>query len=192
MKIYYQFLIFVILIIGHIDAYALPNSQDSLSISVIKEKIQNDYVGRNVSHDQTYVPSFFSNADTLQSEDNFYELILSNYKGISIFYGISASNALCFDDEFPTKDTQLDFKCKVSSITYYSKRGVFSGYTNDGRIFYMKKRILKGDIPHPIFYGIIYPQRYNDAIKILINHIKDWTPDYTYDDMDSYYLRHLE
>lgn len=185
-------ILFFVFIIGLSPAFALSEVDDSLDVVTFKEKLQKDYMTRKVTYDNVYIPSFFTKADTLQPEDFFYELDLYNYKEICVFWGVSSSNALCFDDEFPSEGTLLDYKTSISRITYYSKRGIFSGFTSDGRVFYMKKRILKDVCPHPIFYGIIYPKSYNDAVKIIINHIKDWTPDYTYDDMDSYYLRHLE
>lgn len=169
---------------------AYPEQQESLSIASFMEKLRNDYNTNKVGNDSFYIPSFFIETDSLEIESYFFKVF--KYEEISIIRGFSFSNALCFDDEFPIAGTQLDNKCRILRITYYSKKGIFSGHTTDGRIFYLKKRINLDDCPHPLFYGIIYPKRYGDAIKIIINHIKDWSPDYTYDDMDSYWLRHLE
>ena len=78
-------------------------------------------------------------------------------------------------DEYPDIGRYVSKSVKISSITYSNKSGsVFSGYTNDGRIWYMKKRISGGEVPHAHILVLIYPKTMTSDLMKLIEEVKAW------------------
>ena len=88
------------------------------------------------------------------------------------------------DDVFPVDGSELAKNVFIKSITYKSskKLSIFSGYTEDGRIFYMKKKnhdqVIDPDEgishPNPSFLAVIYPEDFKNSISPIIDMIKKW------------------
>lgn len=78
--------------------------------------------------------------------------------------------------EYPDSGNYLTEDVMVRNVTYANGVGiVFSGYTDDGRIWYMKKRILDGgDVTHAAALVLIYPKENKDEVNPLINIVKKW------------------
>ena len=77
------------------------------------------------------------------------------------------------DDVFPVEGSELAKNVFIKSITYKSsqKLSIFSGYTEDGRIFYMKKKnhdqVIDPD------EGISHAKQNGNEMKQVMNHNKD-------------------
>lgn len=80
------------------------------------------------------------------------------------------------DDNFPNEGQQLINKVKMKKITYYPRgKGVFSGFTNDGRIFYAKCKPTEGGmVTHLEVLALIYPKSYQKSVDVLIKQIASW------------------
>lgn len=80
------------------------------------------------------------------------------------------------DDNFPNEGQQLINKVKMKKITYYPRgKGVFSGLTNDGRIFYAKCKPTEGGmVTHLEVLALIYPKSYQKSVDVLIKQIANW------------------
>lgn len=80
------------------------------------------------------------------------------------------------DDNFPNEGQQLINKVKIKKITYYPRgKGVFSGFTNDGRIFYAKCKPTEGGmVTHLEVLALIYPKSYQKGADVLIKQIANW------------------
>ena len=80
------------------------------------------------------------------------------------------------DDNFPNEGQQLINKVKMKKITYYPRgKGVFSGFTNDGRIFYAKCKPTEGGmVTHLEVLALIYPKSYQKSVDVLIKQIANW------------------
>lgn len=80
------------------------------------------------------------------------------------------------DDNFPNEGQQLIGKVKMKKITYKPRgKGVFSGLTNDGRIFYLKCKPTEGGmVTHLEVLALIYPKSYQKGADVLIKQIANW------------------
>lgn len=80
------------------------------------------------------------------------------------------------EEGFPSNDTYLSSNVKVKSITYSnSTKDVFSGYASDGRIWYLKKIFLKGDVTwRTDCLFLLYPKSEQKNVRELIDEVKNW------------------
>ena len=78
--------------------------------------------------------------------------------------------------DYPAQDAYLTESVHVKSVTYSSGDGtVFSGYTTDGRIWYMKKVLLRGgEVVHAKALVLIYPKSKQSEVEKLIGVVKAW------------------
>lgn len=78
--------------------------------------------------------------------------------------------------DYPDTDSYLTEDVKVKNITYRNGDGtVFSGYTSDGRIWYMKKRRLEGgEVIHAKVLVLIYPKESQPDVERFIGIVKGW------------------
>ena len=79
-------------------------------------------------------------------------------------------------DSFADTGNWVSYNSKVSNVTYKSERlGIYSGYTNDGRIYYLKTKVLNGgDVPHATVLALIYPPEFKEYIKELTEVVRTW------------------
>ena len=79
-------------------------------------------------------------------------------------------------DIYPEKDSYLTDEVKVKTITYRNgDDSVFSGYADDGRIWYMKKNLLREDmVVHSKVLVLIYPKSKQPDVEKLIDEVKRW------------------
>ena len=73
-------------------------------------------------------------------------------------------------DEFPSEGIYLSPYETVKNITYQSK-GIASGYTNSGKIYYLKQKIYGEDVVHSNVLVLIYPPEYDKSVEKLTNMI---------------------
>lgn len=79
-------------------------------------------------------------------------------------------------DDFPAVGSYLTEKVTIKSITYKNGKGsIFSGYTNDDRIWYLHKYLVHGQaVTHVKALVVIYPKTKQAKVKKLINVVKNW------------------
>ena len=80
------------------------------------------------------------------------------------------------NDNFPVKGNYLTEDDFVEDVTYKAEeKGIFSGHTDDGRIFYMKKKINRaGEVNHVGVLVIVYPEENQTDVQRFIEMIKEW------------------
>lgn len=80
------------------------------------------------------------------------------------------------NDNFPVKGNYLTEDDFVEDITYQAEdKGIFSGHTDDGRIFYLKKKINReGEVNHVGVLVIVYPEENQTDVQRFIEMIKEW------------------
>ena len=76
-------------------------------------------------------------------------------------------------DEFPSEGTYLSPNETVKNVTYRSK-GIASGYTNSGKIYYLKQKFYGEDVIHSNVLVLINPPEYNKSVEILTNMVAKW------------------
>lgn len=78
--------------------------------------------------------------------------------------------------DYPEPDSFLTESVHVRSVTYSSGDGsVFSGYTSDGRVWYMKKVLLRGgEVVHAKALVLIYPKSQQSDVEKLVGIVKVW------------------
>lgn len=79
-------------------------------------------------------------------------------------------------DNFPSIDNYITSTISIKSITYSNSTNViFSGYASDGRIWYLKKIIPKGDVTlHSDCLILLYPKSEQNNVSELIEEVKNW------------------
>lgn len=79
-------------------------------------------------------------------------------------------------DEFPSQGLYLSPTETVKNITYRAEsKGIASGYTNSGKIYYLKQMIMHGEgVDHSKFIVLINPPEYNKAVEKITNMIAKW------------------
>lgn len=79
-------------------------------------------------------------------------------------------------DEFPSEGLYLSPTETVKNVTYRAEsKGIASGYTNSGKIYYLKQKIMHGEgVDHSKFLVLINPTEYNKSVEILTNMVSKW------------------
>lgn len=119
-------------------------------------------------------PSFFVAREVF---DDDIPTLYNTYSWRKVMLGYCSLGAWAvIDDNFPNEGQQLINKVKMKKITYYPRgKGVFSGFTNDGRIFYAKCKPTEGGmVTHLEVLALIYPKSYQKSVDVLIKQIASW------------------
>ena len=119
-------------------------------------------------------PSFFVAREVF---DDDIPTLYNTYSWRKVMLGYCSLGAWAVvDDNFPNEGQQLINKVKMKKITYYPRgKGVFSGFTNDGRIFYAKCKPTEGGmVTHLEVLALIYPKSYQKSVDVLIKQIASW------------------
>lgn len=79
-------------------------------------------------------------------------------------------------DEFPSEGLYLSPTETVKNVTYrVEAKGIASGYTNSGKIYYLKQKIMHGEgVDHSKFLVLINPPEYNKSVEKLTNMVAKW------------------
>jgi len=79
-------------------------------------------------------------------------------------------------DEFPSEGLYLSPTETVKKVTYRAEsKGIASGYTNSGKIYYLKQKIMHGEgVDHSKFLVLINPTEYNKSVEKLTNMVAKW------------------
>ena len=79
-------------------------------------------------------------------------------------------------DEFPSEGLYLSPTETVKNVTYRAEsKGIASGYTNSGKIYYLKQKIMHGEgVDHSKFLVLINPPEYNKSVEKLTNMVAKW------------------
>ena len=82
---------------------------------------------------------------------------------------------------YPTVNETIAYNITIKNMTYWRERnGIYSGYTTDGRIFYMKTILYPSGDPN--FVGgmgtltVIYPKSYQQSVEPIIDIVQHWKP----------------
>lgn len=79
-------------------------------------------------------------------------------------------------ESYPDAEDYLTESVTIRNVTYCNSAGtVFSGYADDGRIWYMKKKIMEGhDVDHAQVLVFLYPKSEQNEVTEFINIVKNW------------------
>jgi len=79
-------------------------------------------------------------------------------------------------DEFPSEGLCLSATETVKNVTYRAEsKGIASGYTNSGKIYYLKQKIMHGEgVDHSKFLVLINPPEFNKFVEKLTNMVAKW------------------
>ena len=81
-----------------------------------------------------------------------------------------------FGLELAGTDCLISNNTKARNITYKEDNlNIYSGYTTDNRIYYMKaKGLYGGDVPHATVLVLIYPQEFQNHMQKLTDIVRRW------------------
>jgi hypothetical protein len=80
------------------------------------------------------------------------------------------------DVDYPGEKYPLLGSINIKKITYVHKgKCIYSGYTTDGRVFYMKcKPETGGMVTHLGVLALVYPKSFQPHVGLLIKQISNW------------------
>ena len=98
-----------------------------------------------------------------------------NYDSIELCYWPSLG-VWSVADEFPSEGLYLSPTETVKNVTYRAEsKGIASGYTNSGKIYYLKQKIMHGEgVDHSKFLVLINPTEYNKSVEKITNMVAKW------------------
>ena len=78
--------------------------------------------------------------------------------------------------DFPEEGVWLSPTERVKNVTYRAEsKGIASGYTQNGKIFYLKQKITYGEeVKHSKVLVLIHPKSKKNKVSTLTNMVKDW------------------
>jgi hypothetical protein len=78
--------------------------------------------------------------------------------------------------EFPEEGVWLSPTERVRNVTYRAdSKGIVSGYTQNGNIFYLKQKIMRGGgVNHSKVLVLINPPAMKDKVTTLTNEVANW------------------
>ena len=146
-----------------------PNGSDETLFAAKMDKTKWKKSGLGFTY-----PSFFVAREVY---DDDIPTLYYTYSWRKVMLGYCSLGAWAVvDDNFPNEGQQLIDKVKIKKITYKPRgKGVFSGLTNDGRIFYLKCKPTEGGmVTHLEVLALIYPKSYQKGADVLIKQIANW------------------
>lgn len=78
--------------------------------------------------------------------------------------------------DFPEEGVWLSPTERVKNVTYRAaSKGIASGYTQNGNIYYLKQKIVPGgEVKHSKVLVLIHPVEMKNKVSKLTNIVKDW------------------
>lgn len=78
--------------------------------------------------------------------------------------------------EFPEEGVWLSPDERVKNVTYRAdSKGIVSGYTQNGNIFYLKQKIMSGgEVKHSKVLVLINPPAMKNKVVSLTNEVANW------------------
>ena len=146
-----------------------PNGSDEAQFAAKMDKAKWKKSGLGFTY-----PNFFVAREVF---DDDIPTLYNTYSWRKVMLGYCSLGAWAVvDDNFPNEGQQLINKVKMKKITYYPRgKGVFSGFTNDGRIFYAKCKPTEGGMVTDLeVLALIYPKSYQKSVDVLIKQIASW------------------
>lgn len=124
------------------------------------------------------VPAYFSNGSEYFYGDGPYSMQIYKHQNAEISYCGLLGNWAIDDSEFPGRGSVISRTATIRNITYRSRNGIFSGYTTDGRIYYMKKKVdsynPNAAVRHAYFLAVIYPKSRQAEMEKVTKMISKW------------------
>ena len=119
-------------------------------------------------------PDFFKHSETFV-EDVPGAVTVYNYEPIELCYwpmlGVWSTETDFVSDGLVISPTE-----KVKNVTYkVESKGIASGYTHSGKIYYLKRRIMSGGlVDHGKILVVINPPEYNKSVESITKMIAKW------------------
>lgn len=121
------------------------------------------------------VPNIMKGGKEVFVEDMPSSVMTWKYKDVSLsFWGLIGFWAVT---DYPDVGMILSENEVIRNVTYrYGDipTGVFSGYTKSGKIWYLKKHLVKGFVSHSQVFVLVYPPKRQKDVRRLINEVKNW------------------
>lgn len=118
---------------------------------------------KSFSHEETFVEDAPANVDVYSKGD------------IQLCYWPLLGMWSTFA-EFPEEGVWLSPTERVKNVTYRAdSKGIVSGYTQNGNIFYLKQKIMSGgEVKHSKVLVLINPPAMKDKVTTLTNEVANW------------------
>ena len=119
-------------------------------------------------------PDFFKNT-TCFVDDVPGEVEIYSWEDVKVCYWPFLGNWSTLDD-FPYEGIYISPTDKVKNVVYTARnKEIFSGYTENNDIYYLKRKIIPDEVPHGRFLVLIHPSSYKgDATNRLTKIVANW------------------
>ena len=119
------------------------------------------------------IPSDWQGGNEIYNDD-LYASVITYYKDqMQLCYWPLIGSGATLD--IPSPGYNISETVCIKNVTYSSKKGIYSGYADDGRIWYMKKIIYNGgEVVSSKLLVLIYPKSMQSEATPFINIIQNW------------------
>ena len=119
-------------------------------------------------------PDFFKHSETFVEEVPG-SVTVYNYESIVLCYW-PMLGAWSTEPDFVSDGLVISPTEKVKNVTYkVESKGIASGYTHSGKIYYLKRRIMSGGlVDHGKILVVINPPEYNKSVESITKMIAKW------------------
>jgi hypothetical protein len=148
------------------------SSATNIALSSFEELLQNS---NWIKHSDGFqYPDFFKQRQVYLDEIPA-DVEVYSYDSIELCYWPSLG-VWSVADEFPSEGLYLSPTETVKNVTYRAEsKGIASGYTNSGKIYYLKQKIMHGEgVDHSKFLVLINPPEYSKSVEKLTNMVAKW------------------
>lgn len=119
------------------------------------------------------LPDFMNAPTETFVEDVPASVITYKYDDVELCYWPLLGNWAVRD--FPSEDCYVSSEATIRDITYKQEsKGIYSGYTTDGRIYYLKIKVMDDEVEHLKVLALIYPKAKQDSADKLIKSVQSW------------------
>lgn len=129
-----------------------------------------------VDKDGLKIPAFMNNSDAFETDEDGNNYYVYSYDSVIL----SSSPRVGWTAyDFPDDSKTISPGVYMKTFTYNSKKNlIWSGYTNDGRIFYTAmKEYPEGQVKSSCIWSVIYPKEEQNAVEPIIQEIAKWGKD---------------
>lgn len=119
------------------------------------------------------LPDFMNTPTETFVEDVPASVITYKYDDVELCYWPLLGNWAVRD--FPSEGCYVSSEATIRDITYKQEsKGIYSGYTTDGRIYYLKIKVMDDEVQHLKVLALIYPKAKQDSADNLIKSVQSW------------------
>jgi serine/threonine-protein kinase len=155
------------------NEYYSTNTKSMSTVELFDEKMSTCSWNRNTSGTYSFkYPDFMSSSSYFMNEAPG-EVEVYSWRSVQLAHWPCLGN---WAIDIAESGNWIAKNAQITNVTYQSKRqGIYSGYTTDGRIYYLKTKLIDdGDVYHATVLALIYPEEFKEHMQELTEVVRRW------------------